>query len=119
MNNQSLVNKILLIALIVLSAPVKALDKPKTMEDMWQIIQAQQKQIDDMKATMAAATNKVTVSNTQNLENKAAASTTPSSDSNIAASNVKTLERKTDILSQEVEKLRTNLVIPEEAQYKS
>ena len=119
MNNQSLVNKILLIALIVLSAPVKALDKPKTMEDMWQIIQAQQKQIDDMKATMAAATNKVTVSSNQNPDNKAAASNTPSSDSNIAASNVKTLERKTDILSQEVEKLRTNLVIPEEAQYKS
>ncbi|MCX7101051.1 MAG: hypothetical protein NTX38_06040, partial [Methylobacter sp.] len=32
---------------------------------------------------------------------------------------VKTLKRKTDVLTQEVEKLRTNLSIPEEAKYKS
>ncbi len=119
MNSQSLVNKILLIVLIVLSVPVKALDKPKTMEDMWQIIQAQQKQIDEMKASMNAATNKVTVNNVQNPENKLATNNTASPETNIATSNVKSLERKTDILSQEVEKLRTNLVIPEEAQYKS
>ena len=119
MNSQSLVNKILLIVLIVLSVPVKALDKPKTMEDMWQIIQAQQKQIDEMKASMNAATNKVTVNNVQNPENKLATNNTASPVTNIATSNVKSLERKTDILSQEVEKLRTNLVIPEEAQYKS
>jgi hypothetical protein len=89
------------------------------MEDMWQIIQAQQKQIDDMKANMGADTSKVTVANIQDPENKAAAINTPSSETKVAASNVKNLERKTDILSQEVEKLRTNLAIPEEAQYKS
>ena len=42
-NNKPLVKEALLAALIVLSAPVSALDKPKTMEDMWRIIEAQQK----------------------------------------------------------------------------
>ena len=118
-NSKLLVKKLLCVALVALSLPVSALDKPKTMEDMWQIIQAQQKQIDDMKANMGADTSKVTVANRLEPENKAAASNTPSSETNVAASNVKNLERKTDILSQEVEKLRTNLVIPEETQYKS
>ena len=79
-----------------------ALDKPKTMEEMWAIIQAQQKQIDEMKASMDASTKTDT------------APTTTS-----ASTDVKKLERKTDVLSQEVEKLRTNLSIPEEAKYKS
>jgi len=69
------------------------------MEDMWKIIQAQQKQIDEMKAGMQAAA--------------------PAPAKTVAGSDVKTLERKTDVLSQEVEKLRTNLSIPEEAKYKS
>jgi len=86
-----------LAALVTLSAPVSALEKPQTMEDMWKIIQAQQKQIDEMKAGMQAA--------------PVPAKT--------AGADVKTLERKTDVLSQEVEKLRTNLSIPEEAKYKS
>ena len=118
-NSKLLIKKVLCVALIVLSLPVSALDKPKTMEDMWQIIQAQQKQIDDMKANMGADTSKVTVAKIQDQENKAAVSNPSSSETNVATSNVKNLERKTDILSQEVEKLRTNLVIPEEAQYKS
>ncbi len=118
-NSKLLIKKVLCVALIVLSLPVSALDKPKTMEDMWQIIQAQQKQIDEMKASMSADTKKVTVTNIQDSENKATANNAPNSETNVATSNVKNLERKTDILSQEVEKLRTNLVIPEEAQYKS
>ncbi|WP_027148576.1 hypothetical protein [Methylobacter tundripaludum] len=88
-----------LAALVTLSAPVSALEKPQTMEDMWKIIQAQQKQIDEMKAGMQAAA--------------------PAPAKTVAGSDVKTLERKTDVLSQEVEKLRTNLSIPEEAKYKS
>lgn len=91
-----------LTTLLALSAPINALEKPKTMDDMWKIIQAQQQEIEAMKAQMTAA---------------------PVSDQPPAtaaeASNVKTLERKTDVLSQEVEKLRTNLAIPEEAKYKS
>jgi len=92
-----------LAALVTLSAPVSALEKPQTMEDMWKIIQAQQKQIDEMKAGMQAA----------------APAPAPAPAKTVAGSDVKTLERKTDVLSQEVEKLRTNLSIPEEAKYKS
>jgi len=88
-----------LAVLAALNAPAEALQKPQTMEEMWKIIEAQQKQIDEMKTAMADATKK--------------------QESPAPQGNVKTLERKTDILSQEVEKLRTNLVIPEEPKYKS
>ena len=118
-NNKPLVKEALLTALIVLSAPVSALDKPKTMEDMWKIIEAQQKQIDEMKAGMAAAESKAVVGNVQAPENKVSVSNTQNPETKVAVSNVKNLERKTDILSQEVEKLRTNLAIPEEKQLKS
>ena len=87
-------------ALLMVDNVANALDKPKTMEEMWNIIEAQQKQIDEMKATLT---------------------TTPKEDAPAvtATNSVKKLERKTDVLSQEVEKLRTNLAIPEEAKYKS
>jgi hypothetical protein len=88
----------LLATLTMLSGSANALEKPKTMEDMWKIIQAQQKQIEALQA-------------------KAAPSAAPAKTEN--AGDVKVLERKTDVLSQEVEKLRTNLAIPEEAKYKS
>ncbi len=94
---QPLVKHGALIAAISLNSISYALEKPKTMEDMWKIIQAQQKQIDMLKA------------NTKSEPTSTVAQT----------GEVKTLERKTDILSQEVEKLRTNLAIPDEAQYKS
>jgi len=95
--NKQLLKGGILSALVALNTPVDALEKPQTMEDMWKIIQAQQKQIDEMKAGMQTA--------------PAPAKT--------AGNDVKTLEHKTDVLSQEVEKLRTNLTIPDEVQYKS
>jgi hypothetical protein len=107
MNNtkiQSQCFKLTLIAgLMASSATAVALDKPQTMEDMWLIIQAQQKQIDEMKAAIKEAPAPTKT---------ASAPASPNSD-------VKQLERKTDVLSQEVEKLRTNLTIPDEVQYKS
>ncbi len=118
-NSKPLIKGSLLVALMALNTPVSALDKPKTMEDMWKIIEAQQKQIDEMKASMGAGEKKTATSNVQNSENKAAASNVQNSETKVASSNVKNLERKTDILSQEVEKLRTNLAIPEEKQLKS
>jgi len=118
-NSKPLVKGVLLVALASLSGPVSALDKPKTMEDMWKIIQAQQKQIDEMKAGMGAGPVKTSTNNAQNPENKVAASNVQNPENKVAAGNVKNLERKTDILSQEVEKLRTNLAIPEEKQLKS
>jgi len=121
MKNKSkpLLKGAVLTTLITLSAPGSALDKPKTMEDMWKIIQAQQKQIDEMKAGMKAAPEKTATSNVQSPENKAVASNVQNPENKVADSNVKNLERKTDILSQEVEKLRTNLAIPEEKALKS
>jgi hypothetical protein len=92
----------ILTVFFTLSAPINAYEKPKTINDMWKIVQAQQQEIEAMKSKMAG---------------------TPVSDQppsvNAGVGNVKQLERKTDVLSQEVEKLRTNLSIPEEAKYKS
>ncbi len=97
-NNKAFLKGGALTTMIALSTSVGALEKPQTMEDMWKIIQEQQKQIDSMKAQMTA---------------------TPPAKTANADGNVKNLERKTDVLSQEVEKLRTELVIPEEPKYKS
>lgn len=97
-NNKAFLKGGALTTMIALSTSAGALEKPQTMEDMWKIIQEQQKQIDSMKAQMTA---------------------TPPAKTANADGNVKNLERKTDVLSQEVEKLRTELVIPEEPKYKS
>jgi opacity protein-like surface antigen len=95
-NKNRLAKCIALTALLPLTSLAEALEKPKTMEEMWQIIQAQQKQIDEMKIAMKTEPNKTEATGT-----------------------MKNLEYKTDVLSQEVEKLRTNLSIPEDAKYKS
>lgn len=95
----------LLASLLGLSHTSLALDKPQTMEEMWKIIQAQQKQIDAMQAAMQTSAK---------TEAPMKTAATPE-----VKNEVKTLERKTDVLSKEVEKLRTNLSIPDEVQYKS
>jgi hypothetical protein len=100
--NRVTVSSSALTVLFFLSAPSYALEKPKTMDDMWKIIQAQQQEIEVMKAQM---------------NNAPVSKQPPVADA--ASGSVKNLERKTDVLSQEVEKLRTNLAIPEEAKYKS
>ena len=128
---QSTTRYSLITLLMAVSASAGALEKPQTMDDMWKIIQAQQKQIDDMKAAMATASTSVKT----NINTTAiVATTTPKADvtngtqqsaENVnqnttpSTTSVKNLERKTNILSQEVEKLRTNLAIPEEKQLKS
>jgi hypothetical protein len=73
-------------------------EKPQTMEDMWKIIQAQQQQIDSM---------------TKKLETVAVAEKAPPS------ADISQVERKTDVLTEEIEKLRTQLVVPETTEYKS
>ena len=73
-NNKQLVKGGILTTVVALSASVSALEKPQTMEDMWKIIQAQQKQIDEMKSAMKAAPDKTVTSNEKNPENKVAAS---------------------------------------------
>ncbi len=57
---------ILTISLISLSA--SALDKPQSMEDMWKIIQVQQKQLNDMQARLEKAESKSVVLGVQNLD---------------------------------------------------
>jgi hypothetical protein len=111
-NEENLINtgNALLLTLFCLSTPTHALEKPKTMDDMWKIIQAQQQEIQSMKAHMQSQTS------TQS-QNEPVTDQPPSMAGD--ANHVKNLERKTDVLSQEVEKLRTNLAIPEEAKYKS
>lgn len=109
-------------ALLGLSTPANALEKPKTMEDMWKIIEAQQQEIESMKAQLksqpqAKMQDQGTIQEAEKNQNTPASELPPSMAAD--ASKVKTLERKTDVLSQEVEKLRTNLAIPEEAKYKS
>jgi len=109
----------LLIVLIFSSSLVKAIEKPKTMEDMWKIIEAQQKQIDVLQASgIKNNENKTPVNTTQQPDNKEATSIAKNPENKVEVSAVKSLERKTNILSAEVEKLRTNLAIPEEAQLK-
>jgi hypothetical protein len=93
--------------LLSVSTSVYALEKPKTMDEMWKIIEMQQKQIE------ALQKNAVTAPATQ-INDKTNAPAPA-----VATNDVKKLEHKTDVLSQEVEKLRTNLSIPEEAKYKS
>lgn len=77
------------------NAAEKALEKPQTMEEMWKIIQMQQQQINEMKQNMQTVSKKA-------------------EDAEMAV-----LKRKTSVLSEEVEKLRTELFIPEDIEYKS
>jgi hypothetical protein len=80
-------------------AAEKSLERPQTMDEMWKIIQAQQQQIDNMTKKLESVAQKPTA---------------------VADTNaVTTLERKTNVLTEEVEKLRTELVVPEKVEYKS
>lgn len=99
MMTKTLLRRGILASCVTFSFSAGALEKPATVEDMWKIIQTQQKQIDELRANKAPPDTAV--------------ATKP------ASTDVKNLERKTNVLSQEVEKLRTNLAIPEEAKYKS
>ena len=126
-------NSLSMMAVTMFSLSANALDKPQTMDDMWKIIQAQQQQLNEMKSRLEKAESKSTVVSVQPANLPASDSKSPieiKDSTSLATSSqgtqpqtannqVKKLERKTDILSQEVEKLRTNLAIPEEKQLKS
>lgn len=86
-----------------------AADAPNSIAEMWKIIQEQQKQIDLLNKKLEAAQK----------ANGTAAVPAPGLKSGAESTDVKEVARKTDILSQEVEKLRTALVIPEEKALKS
>ncbi len=84
-----------LLVLGIFCGTAGAVEKPQTMEEMWKIIQAQQKQIDAMSKNLEKVANKP------------------------ETGDIAELERKTTVLTEEVEKMRTDLVIPEEPEYKS
>lgn len=77
---------------------------PASMEEMWKIIQQQQQEIEALKAKSA-----------QGASSPRETATTTAA----ATSNPDELERKTDVLAGEVEKLKTQLYIPETKEYKS
>jgi hypothetical protein len=90
---------------------VQAAESPKSLNDLWKIIEKQQKQID-------ALTKKLEMQAAQVPAEKSGAPITSAKPA-AESTEVKEVARKTDILSQEVEKLRTALVIPEEKALKS
>ena len=86
------------VALSVISGGTYAvtdLSKPQTVEEMWKIIQAQQQQINQMSKKLEAVA-------------------TTAKSNEVAA-----LDRKTNVLAEEVEKIRTEMFIPEDIEYKS
>ncbi len=93
--------------LLAASAASWSVEKQKTLEDLWNIIQAQQKEIDELKAE-----RKTQGETAASAESETKSATKEKDD-------IQEVNRKTDILSQEVEKLRTQLVIPEEPELKS
>lgn len=87
---------------------------PASMEEMWKIIQRQQKEIEALKAK--AEENADPKREVKELKEQPA----PVADSAAKAKPAKNdTERKTDILASEVEKLKTQLLIPETREYKS
>jgi hypothetical protein len=78
-----------------------------TPEELWRIVQQQQKEIQALKAKLAVK---------EQSETKAPIGEAKPSEE---TGEVEELKRKTSILAQELEKLRTQLVIPEEPKYKS
>ena len=100
---------------------------PANMEDMWKIIQQQQKEIEALKTKSAqneALQQEInSLKETQKKQNEVIkqAGTAPQTPTTASqqATGKGDLERKTDVLAGEVEKLKTQLYIPESREYKS
>ncbi len=90
------------LSLTMANGMVVADDMP-TNRELWEIVKQQQKEIEALKAQLKAG-KKTTHEPAKPVAEK---------------EEVKELKRKTSILAQELEKMRTLLVIPEEPQYKS
>ena len=86
----------------------------KTLDDLWKLIQQQQQEITELKAREKqneSARKQLEELKAESKTAPASARSTPSADSSAA--------KKTDILASEVEKLKTQLLIPETREYKS
>jgi hypothetical protein len=97
----------LILTTLTVALPVWAAEPMPTPEELWRIVQQQQKEIQALKAKLAVK---------EQSETKAPIGEAKPSEE---TGEVEELKRKTSILAQELEKLRTQLVIPEEPKYKS
>nr|WP_240342309.1 inverse autotransporter beta domain-containing protein [Methylococcus sp. EFPC2] len=111
-----------LVSALGLGSAHAAQSAPANLEEMWKIIQQQQKEIEALKGK--AQENEALKEEVKSL--KAAQETQTKSappavaDAGGKGAPAKTaVERKTDILATEVEKLKTQLFIPESREYKS
>jgi len=86
-------------AMTVVISVVAAGEKMPSQEEMWRIIQQQQQEIEALKARLEARSEGGSQAKTE--------------------AEVKEVKRQTSILAEEMEKVRTLLVIPEEPKYKS
>jgi hypothetical protein len=118
----------------LLPPPVPAESMPASLQEMWKIIQKQQKEIENLKAK--AAENEALKKEVKELkatqeapkaaapaavgQDAPAAAPAPAASAAPSGKAAKTeVERKTDILASEVQKLKTQLHIPEKREYKS
>jgi len=92
-----------------------AAEKPHDIDQLWQIIQQQQQQIDALNRKLDVQAQQMATSN----QSPASAARGRKLDSGPESPDIREVARKTNILGQEVEKLRTALVIPEEKALKS
>jgi hypothetical protein len=90
-------------------------EKPHDIDQLWQIIQQQQQQIDALNRKLDSQVKQITASK----QSPASAARGRKLDSEPESPDIREVARKTNILGQEVEKLRTALVIPEEKALKS
>lgn len=97
-------------ALLLLSNCISAAERPQTMQKMWEVIKAQQAQIDTMNKKLEEKTTVAT-----DVDEK---SPQKNSKQKINAE-VAQLKHKTNVLTEAVELMRTALVLPDEKQLKS
>ncbi len=112
------------ISLLLGTQSQAAAPMPNNMEDMWKIIQQQQKEIEALKAksTENESLKQEVSSLKENQKEQEKAIQQTSGAAGATASNGTNkgdLERKTDVLATEVENLKTQLFIPETREYKS
>jgi hypothetical protein len=106
------------------AAPHAAQPMPATLEEMWKIIQQQQKEIESLKAKAGQSEAlKQEVKDLKAAQEDAKAAGTQAASAKGKAAKGKAAkgeaERKTDILASEVEKLKTQLHIPDKREYKT
>ncbi|ADJ29750.1 hypothetical protein [Nitrosococcus watsonii] len=104
--------------------PLKAAEEmPQTMEEMWRIIQQQQKEIEALKAKSQPveeeAQPEVSKEASESTKESPKTATSASEENTETKAQVKELEHKTGVLAEAVESLRTAMHIPEEFKYKS